>query len=187
MTYLSGVGLILVQVIASLLLGLLVLRVLLPLVGAPFRNPLCQLIYQATNPVLTPLTRLIGNWRGLSVAGVLLAWITACLLVLVIVGLQGGSLPTVTLLLLGSATLLHFVLSLYFWSVMIFALMSFLAPDPRQPLVEVLAALVQPLLRPLRRLPPRLPGIDLSPLWALLAVRLLQYSLNYVGLVSVLM
>lgn len=187
MNYLSGVGLIIVQLIASLLLGLLVLRVLLPLVGAPFRNPLCQLIYQTTNPILTPLTRLIPNWRGLSVAGVLLAWATACLLVWVLVTLQGVPLPALTVLLLGSASLLHFVLSLYFWSIMIFALMSFLAPDPRQPLVQVLAALVQPILRPLRRLPPRIPGIDLSPLWALLILRLIQYSLNYAGLLSMLM
>ena len=89
MGYFGGVGLILLQAAFGVLMFVAVLRVLLPLSGARFRNPICQLIYKATNPVLVPLTRAIPNFRGVSVAGILLAWIIALLgLVLLVVLLR---------------------------------------------------------------------------------------------------
>lgn len=186
MGFLSGFGLIIMQAVAGLVLGLVVLRVLLPLSGARFRNPICQLIYQLTNPALVPLTRLLPNWRGVSVAGVVLAWLLAVLLNAIVLLLVGQPPSLALLAWLGVATLVQFVLLLYFWTIIIYALLSFFAPDPRHPMVELLTVLATPVLRPFRRLPPHLPGIDLSPLWALLTLRLLQYTLAYIGLASTL-
>ena len=186
MGFLSGIGLIVVRTLAGLLLGLIVLRVLLPLSGARFRNPICQLIYQLTNPLLVPMTRVLPNWRGISVAGVVLAWLLALginALLLLLIGTQPTLLLTAWL---GLTTLIQFVLVLYFWTIIIYALLSFFSPDPRHPVVELLAVLAIPVLRPFRRLPPQLPGIDLSPLWALLALRLLQYTLAYISADSAL-
>lgn len=186
MNFLSGIGLIIVQTLSGLLLGVVVLRVLLPLSGARFRNPICQLIYQLTNPLLVPMTRLLPNWRGLSVAGVVLAWLLAVMLNALILLLLGSALTLPLTLWLGTTTLIQFVIGLYFWTIIIYALLSFFSPDPRHPVVELLAVLATPVLRPFRRLPPQLPGIDLSPLWALLTLRLLQYTLAYIGLGSTL-
>jgi YggT family protein len=174
MGYLGGVGSIIAQAIFGLLLLVFVLRVLLPLAGARFRR--------VTNPVLVPLTKVLPNVRGLSTAGVLVALLIALLNVAVVVMLGGGKWGFVQVLIVGFGMLLHFVLSLYFWTIIIRALMSFFSPDMGNPAVEVLHDLTDPVLRPFRLLPPRGLGIDLSPLWACLAIRLVQYTLMYIGL-----
>ena len=65
------------------------------------------------------------------------------------------------------------------------ALISWVSPDPYNPLVRMLAAATEPVLAPLRRLvPPRkLGGLDLSPLVAILLIQFVKngivYSLGY--------
>ena len=186
MGYLSGAGLIVVQALAGLVLALFVLRVVLPLSGARFRNPICQLIYQWTNPILVPMTRLIRNWRSISVAGIICAWLISALITLLILFLVGAELSITMVLLHATATLLQFVLSLYFWTILIAAVMSLFSPDRSNPLVELVNVLANPVLRPFRRLPPKLQNIDLSPMWALLLIRLTQYSLTYIGFAGLL-
>lgn len=182
MGYFGGVGLILVQAVFGLLLFVAVLRVLLPLSGARFRNPICQLVYKVTNPVLVPLTRAVPNFRGVSIAGILLAWIIALIDVGLVVLIAGHGAGTGTILLLSVGFLVHSVLMLYFWLIIIRALMSFLSPDMGNPAVEVLHDLTDPILRPFKKLPPRGLGIDLSPLYACITIRIVQYTLSYIGL-----
>lgn len=73
--------------------------------------------------------------------------------------------------------LLVSALRIYFWVIVVRALLSWVSPDPYNPIVRALAAVTEPVLRPLRRLvPPRkLGGLDLSPLIALL---LIQFLIN---------
>ena len=61
------------------------------------------------------------------------------------------------------------------WIVIIAALVSWVSPDPRNPIVRFLWAVTEPLFRPFRRLvPPSKTGnIDLSPLFVLLILYLL--------------
>ena len=77
--------------------------------------------------------------------------------------------------------LLLTLLSLYTWVIVIRALISWVSPDPRNPIVQLLARLTEPVLRPLRRLvPPHKTGnIDLSPLLAILLIQLLRYTIVY--------
>jgi YggT family protein len=89
MGYFGGIVLILLQVVFGLVLFLLILRVVLPLSGARFKNPLCQLVYKTTNPVLGPLGKVIPNYRRVSIAGVLLAFLIATLGVLALFAVAG--------------------------------------------------------------------------------------------------
>ncbi len=61
------------------------------------------------------------------------------------------------------------------WIVIIAALISWVNPDPRNPIVRFLRGFTEPLFRPFRRLlpPSRTGGIDLSPLIVLLLIYLL--------------
>jgi len=74
------------------------------------------------------------------------------------------------------ATVLNSLLSLYFWIVLIAALLSWVNPDPRNPIVRFLYAATEPALYQIRRRLPfvRFSGIDLSPLVLLLAIRFTQ-------------
>ena len=67
------------------------------------------------------------------------------------------------------------VLRLYFWVLLIRALVSWVSPDPSNPIVRTLVLVTEPVLKPLRRLVPphKLGGLDLSPLIAMLLVQFL--------------
>jgi len=62
------------------------------------------------------------------------------------------------------------------WIVIIAALVSWVSPDPRNPIVRFLWAVTEPMFRPFRRLvpPSRTGGIDLSPLFVLLLIYLVS-------------
>ena len=62
------------------------------------------------------------------------------------------------------------------WLVIIAALVSWVSPDPRNPIVRFLYTVTEPLFRPFRKLvPPSRTGyIDLSPLFVLLVIYLLS-------------
>ena len=62
------------------------------------------------------------------------------------------------------------------WIVIIAALVSWVSPDPRNPIVRFLYTVTEPLFRPFRRLipPSRTGGIDLSPLFVLLVIFLVS-------------
>ena len=62
------------------------------------------------------------------------------------------------------------------WIVIIAALISWVNPDPRNPIVRFLHAVTEPLFRPFRKLIPpyRTGNIDLSPLFVILIIFLLS-------------
>jgi len=72
--------------------------------------------------------------------------------------------------------LLHTVINLYIWIVIIAALLSFVRPDPRNPIVQILYRLTEPLYDVLRRKMPFLimGGIDLSPLVIILGLQFID-------------
>jgi len=83
--------------------------------------------------------------------------------------------------LLALVQLLLTLLRLYTWVIIIRALISWVSPDPRNPIVQILAKLTEPVLKPLRRLvPPRMTGnIDVSPILAILLIQLIRYTIIY--------
>jgi YggT family protein len=77
------------------------------------------------------------------------------------------------------AVVIHMILSTYMWVVIIRALLSWVNPDPGNPIVQMLNRLTDPLLDPIRRKLFRLRGygggIDLSPLVLIAAIYLVDY------------
>jgi len=58
--------------------------------------------------------------------------------------------------------------------IVITSLLSWIQPDPRNPVVRFLHAVVDPVLHPIRAILPNLGGFDLSPLVAILILSFLQ-------------
>jgi YggT family protein len=74
-------------------------------------------------------------------------------------------------LILALANLLHLVLQAYFWIIIARAVLSWVNPDPFNPIVRFLYRVTEPVLRPIRhRLPTLSIGIDLSPMVVILAI-----------------
>jgi len=78
-------------------------------------------------------------------------------------------------LVLALANILDIVLTLYMWILIARAVISWVNPDPYNPIVTFLYRVTEPVLAPVRRwLPFRNLGIDLSPLIVILAIIFLQ-------------
>lgn len=73
------------------------------------------------------------------------------------------------------AEVIGIILNLYMWVIIIRALISWVNPDPYNPIVQILYKITEPVLNPIRRLVPMYNmGIDLSPLILILIIIFLR-------------
>ncbi len=68
------------------------------------------------------------------------------------------------------------LLDIYSWVIIAAALISWVSPDPRNPVVVFLRQVTEPVLGPIRRmLPPwKTAGLDFSPLIVLVAIQFVE-------------
>ncbi len=72
------------------------------------------------------------------------------------------------------ATILDLILTFAMWVIIIRALISWVSPDPRNPIVMFLMSVTEPILRPIQRRIPPMGGLDLSPILAIFAIIFLR-------------
>lgn len=76
------------------------------------------------------------------------------------------------------AKLVHLLLWAYFWIIIARAILSWVSPDPYNPIVRFIYRVTEPVLQPIRyRLPTVAMGLDLSPMIVLLALYFLEWFL----------
>lgn len=167
-------------VLQVLLVTVFLLRVLLPLSGADPRNQLSQAIIRLTNPLVLPLRRVlppIGRIDTSSIVALLIVQVAATA-VLWLLGAypwidQPGEFLTVALRSLVS-TALHF----YTFALILFVLLSWIAPGTHSPASSLLYYLCEPLLRPVRRIIPPIAGLDLSAMFVIIGLQALYIAIN---------
>lgn len=181
MNVVSNVTIFLLQTAFSLYIGAVVLRFLLAWVRADFYNPLSQFLVTITNPPLKPLRRIIPSVGLVDTAAVVLA-LGLKILELWLLGLLAGlRLAPWTLLVVAVVQLLELVVYIYIFSIIIQAILSWVAPASQHhgnPIVSLLHSLNEPLLRPLRRIMPQVGMIDLSPLVAIIGLNVVLIVLR---------
>ncbi len=73
------------------------------------------------------------------------------------------------------AVVFDWVLSAYFWIVVAGAVLSWVSPDPYNPIVRFINNVTEPVFYQIRkRLPVNFGGMDLSPIIVIIAIRFLQ-------------
>jgi YggT family protein len=78
-------------------------------------------------------------------------------------------------LIITVATILNYILEAYKWIIIIAALISWVNPDPYNPIVRFLYSVTEPALRPVRRLIGfRLGATDISPVIVILVIIFVQ-------------
>jgi len=164
----------LLETLLKLCLLAVLLRLLLQWSRADFRNPLARSIVHLTNPVIVPLRRLLPAIGRLDTASCVAVVVFALLKVSVSWLLAGfGPPPTLLWLQLALTEILRTILWTYFFAIFIYALLSMVAPGTYSPAQGLLVSLCEPVLRPFRRWIPPLGGLDLAPLWAVIAIQTL--------------
>ena len=175
--YFGNAGVFLVQTLFGLYTLALMLRFLLQWARADFYNPLVQFLVKLTNPLLLPLRRFIPGLLGLDMAALVLMLIIKLVEWSLIYSIVGQSSNLVALIVIALADLLNLLINVWFWSILIRAVMSWFNPDYRQPVVALILQLTEPILRPARQLIPAFSGIDLSPILILLLLQLTKLLL----------
>jgi YggT family protein len=171
--YLANATAILVDIGFGLIVLLFTLRVLLQLVRANFRNPICQFVYRATNPVLVHLRRVLKPIGSFDLASSIVVFVLQCIKVWILGWLgysrlfqfMGGQIlgvgPT---LVLGLAETLRSLAWFYIGAVLIRVILSWVQTAGYNPVVPLLHQLTNPLLIPLRKRLPTPGGFDWAPL-----------------------
>lgn len=164
--------------IISSLLHLLVLvfllRVLLPLCSVDYRHPFAVAVLRLTNPLILPMRRFLpamGRIDTASWIALLLIQLASTLLITALSGVTPHSVGQ--FLWVSIRALLSVVLQFYLFVLMLHAVMSWMAPTDYSPATSLLRSLSAPILKPFQRFIPRIAGLDLSVLFALIAIQAL--------------
>ncbi|MGB6605442.1 MAG: YggT family protein [Steroidobacteraceae bacterium] len=161
-----------VDTLLELALYVVLGRLLLQLTRADFRNPIAQAVVRLTNPLIVPLRRVLPPLGKVDTASVVAVLLVAVVQVACLFALHAGGYPDALGWAYAVATdILHALLWFYCYAIILYALLSLIAPGGYSPLQSVLTSLCEPVLRPIRRLIPSVAGIDLSPLWAVIAIQ----------------
>ncbi|MDP7552870.1 MAG: YggT family protein [Nitrospinaceae bacterium] len=85
-----------------------------------------------------------------------------------------------------TAQILKIVLEIYMWIIIIRALLSWVNPDPYNPIVQFLNSITEPVLYRVRQLIPMSGmGIDFSPIIVILVIIFLQaFLVNSIGMLA---
>lgn len=77
--------------------------------------------------------------------------------------------------LLAIAQILSMVINIYIWIIIIAALISWVQPNPYNPIVNILYKLTEPLYAKIRRyIPTIISGIDLTPIIVILVLKFID-------------
>ncbi|TDQ37043.1 YggT family protein [Thiopseudomonas denitrificans] len=167
------------QTLGQLYILLILLRFVLQLVRADFYNPLSQFVVKATQPLLLPLRRIVPGFGGIDLASLVLAWLVhmaLSLAIFLIAGAPAAELPPLLamLALWCLISLASLFVKIFFFALIISVILSWVAQGSRHPAVELVHQVCAPVLSPIRRFLPDLGGIDISPIFAFLALNLLD-------------
>ncbi len=180
--YLLSPLMLIINTLFDLYILLVLLRFLLQMLRADFYNPVSQFIVKLTTPPLRLLRRVIPSVSGQDTASIVL-----CLLLIFakFMLMRALSIPSVTiggylapigavgyggLLVFCLADLIALLFNVFLIAVIIKVVLSWISPGHYNPVIGLVDKLAQPVLRPIQKIIPPMGGLDLSPLFATLAI-----------------
>lgn len=168
-----------INVVAGLFAGILLLRCWMQLVRVRPPPQIAQFTFQLTDWLVKPLRRVIPGVGGIDWASILSAYVIALIATLLKVWIALHVFSGLVFLL-AFFTLLQWII--YGWTALLILEVIFSWVNPHAPLAPFIQALNAPLLRPIRRVIPLLGGLDLSPLVLFLLLQVLSTLLAYASI-----
>jgi YggT family protein len=173
---LQNIFTLIIETIASVLGGVLLLRFWIQAVRVRPPQQLAQFIFTLSDWAVRPMRRLLPGLGGYDWASLIGAVLVAVICILLELGVRSAL----------NATLIFSLSALLFFQWVFYGLIALLIIEaifswvnPNAPLAPFVRALNEPLLRPLRRIIPLIGNIDLSPLAALILLRVVHQLVNY--------
>lgn len=163
-----------------LLVTVFLLRVLLPLARADSRNQLSQAVIRMTNPLVMPLRKVlppIGKVDTASIVALIIVQAAAVALMWLL-----GAYPLVftpgQFVHIALLMLIKTILNFYIFVLVLYVILSWIAPGTSSPGAALIDTLSEPLLRPVRRVIPPLGGFDLSALFVIIGLQAINIAIT---------
>lgn len=166
-------GLFLIQFITGLVIFVLMLRFLLRATHSDWRHPIVKFTAKVTNPLCAPANKVLplkGRWDW---SAIVTALIIQGLFVIAIGYLTGRSFSPAFIALASSTEIMNQLLDMLFWLIIIQVILSWVSPG-HNPNTAIFEQLTRPVLAPFQRVIPPVGGMDLSPIAAIVAIKLVQ-------------
>lgn len=172
--------LFLVKTLSDLYLLTFLLRFILQWMRASSYNPLAQFIWKVTTPLVRPVRKVLPATGAIDVATLLVLIALECVATWVLLAIAGLHPAWPAFALFVAIRLLSLTLWFYTVAIFIYALLSWFGQQTYSPMSAVLGDLVEPVLRPARRLVPPIGGLDIAP--ALVMILLFAILVGLPGL-----
>lgn len=167
-------GEFLVRTLFGLYIGAIMIRFLLALARADFYNPISQFLVKVTNPPIIPLRRVIPSMMGIDMASLILMLVLQAVEFMLVAAIKGFGIHPLGLVILSIGGLLSLLIQIYFFTILIQVILSWVAPGGHNPAISLLYSLNEPLLGRARRILPPIHGFDLSPILVMIILQLLN-------------
>lgn len=140
-------------------------------------NPLAPFVFAISNWIVLPVRRFVPAMGRLDTASLVAAFAVLLAKHSLLWLMAGATAHWLSLITNASFELVSVILSSLMWLMLIYVLMSWMknASDA----AYLLGQLVEPLLRPIRRVLPHMGGVDLSPIAVLLLIQIAEILLHH--------
>lgn len=170
----------LIHTIFDILTFVLLLRFFMQWLKAPFQNPIAQMTIALSDFIVKPARRWIPSYKKVDLSTLVLAFLVQLLLQIILLSLRGfpfavaGNVIWLNLVLMALLSLVRMSLDLFFYAILIQAILSWV--NPNTPISDVLNALTRPILSPIRKWIPPVNGIDFSALVAMILLQMVNIA-----------
>lgn len=170
---LNAIGFIL-GILFNLYATVVAVRFVMQVVRADYYNPLAQAVVKLTDPLLVPLRRVIPSIKRYDTASLVLVFAVLLLKMLAFKYLSLGAvpaigasamiseLPTIKIVLLSVLDVIHQFFNVFIYALILQAILSWIPNAGGNPVQGMVAAIGEPVIRPLRNVIPPMGGIDLT-------------------------
>ena len=164
----------LIDTLFSIYIAIMLLRFILQQVGADFYNPISQFIVKATQPLVVVARRFIPSVKKVDAATLVLVVALILVKLVILFAIAGVQLSGQLLLVKAFYDLLSLAFDIFIVALFVQAILSWINPDPYNPVNSLLRNLTFPILRPIQKHVPPIGGIDLSVLIALIGLMFIK-------------
>lgn len=162
----------LIHTLFTLYVGALLLRIIITTTRADFYNPISQFLVTITNPVLSPLRKILPSIGAIDIASWVLVFGLKTVEILLLIYIQGLAISADVLIINSILQVVIMVVSIFLYAVIIRAILSWFTGlnMVQNSLQSILDSITEPLLSPARKIIPPTGMFDLSAMVVILVL-----------------
>lgn len=182
MSVLNSSAALIFNALGGLYLLAILLRFLLQIAKADFYNPVSQTVIRLTDPAVKLFRSFIPGYLGIDFSSLILALVVEAAAICVLILLYGGGIPGIRFIVTWAFVgVIYFTINIYYYAIIASIIMSFVtvfsgSVNPH-PILRLIWQLTEPVMAPVRKVVPPIGGLDFSPIFIFIIIRLIQNAL----------